>query len=127
MPPEAVSAAPEGIRDPDLQGDLDAAFPPAGGAPSPGSEEPPAELPQLFTPERVQALIKLPFGIIAKRRGAHWALDDREASEIANVLARVLDRWAPAVMAKYQDEVVLVGLLGMAIASRAAMDEDAAA
>lgn len=59
------------------------------------SSEP--EKPEVKTAEILAPLLKITFGIIASKKGGHWALGDQEAVELGNAYGDVMDKYFPEV------------------------------
>lgn len=47
------------------------------------------------TGEIIAPILQITFGLIASRRGAHWALTDQEAIEAGNAYGAVMDKYFP--------------------------------
>lgn len=58
--------------------------------------------------------VSLPFSLLAKRRGAHWALTSTEEHDVSLAISRVVVKYLPALLLRYKEEAGLL-LVGIAI------------
>jgi hypothetical protein len=71
---------------------------PVSGEWQPGPEQAGRQsAPGPKTADVIAPLLLISFGLIAARKGAHWALSEPEATEAAAAYAEVLDKYAPDV------------------------------
>lgn len=61
------------------------------------------------------------FGLVASRRGNHWALSDEEAEQFGGALGAVLDKYCPDI--EGGPEYALIVAAGMVIAPRFLIDK----
>ena len=62
------------------------------------------------------------FDIIARRRGAHWALKSEEVKQLSRAAAIVLEKRLPSFWIEWQEEIILALLLGGCIGGRIGLD-----
>jgi len=67
-------------------------------------------------------LLHMAFAAVAAGRGAHWALQDKEAEMLGESLDVVLDKYFPDGPGKYAPEIALFSSVVMICAPRLALD-----
>lgn len=67
--------------------------------------------PSMESAQMCGQLVEVVFGVIATRRGNHWALKAEEAGMMGGALAGVLDKYAPDMKTGPEAALVVVGLL----------------
>jgi len=67
-------------------------------------------------------LLHMAFAAVAAGRGAHWALQDKEAEMLGESLDVVLDKYFPEGPGKYAPEIALFSSVVMICAPRLALD-----
>lgn len=83
---------------------------PAEGEFIPGQEPEPEPEQQHSTAEVLAPLLQITFGIVASRRGPHWALSDGEAKEAGEAYGAVMDKYFPEVSMGPEVTAVMVTL-----------------
>lgn len=97
---------------------------PEGGAEIPEGDELPGS--GLIDAGTIGMILALPFDFMAARQGEHWRLSADEKKMIAPVAARVANKWVPAALAKFTDEIALISVLVMIVGKRARIDAEKA-
>lgn len=78
------------------------------------------------TGELCASLLSIGFGLVASRRGDHWALNESEATETGNAIGAVLDKYFPD-LASQGVEVTAVMTCAMVLTPRLMADKQLAA
>ncbi len=78
--------------------------------------------PEMATGEMVASLLHIGFGLVASRRGQHWALNEAEAQETGNAIGAVLDKYFPD-LAGQGVEVTAVMTCAMVLTPRLMQDK----
>ncbi len=78
------------------------------GSDGPGPEQ--QQGPQHSTADVLAPVLQITFGLIASRRGQHWALSDGEAKEAAEAYGTVIDKYFPDVNTGPELTAVIVTL-----------------
>ena len=106
-----------------LDRELETAFPP-GGAPAAAAPEPsPAELLDEAT---MKMFLAVPFDFIAARKGEHWKLSPEESAALVPLACKVANKYAPAMLARWADELALAAIAGMILLKRVNHDAEKA-
>ena len=89
----------------------------------------PAEGPQkpTETAEIIAPILQITFGVVAARRGAHWALTNEEAVELGRAYGAVLDKYFPDAADKFGVELTAVMVTLAAFGPRIIEDKRKAA
>lgn len=106
-----------------LEAEAAAAFPPGrppDGAPDGGVPEEDA----LLDPATVELLLGMPFDFIAARNGPHWKLSPEERAALVPVATRVANKYSPALLARWADEVALGAVLLVVLFKRVQTDNE---
>lgn len=75
-----------------------------------------------FLKSNLQALIQTGFHVTATKTGVEtWNVDDKEAEQIADPLANIINRMVPTLDEKQSDYVALAMALGVTVTPRAMM------
>jgi hypothetical protein len=80
-----------------------------------------AEQPEMNTGELCTALLSLGFGLVAARKGQHWALSEGEATDTGQAVGAVLDKYFPD-MSGAGPELMAVLCLGTITIPRLMLD-----
>lgn len=77
--------------------------------------------PEMDTGAVCDALVGLAFGLLADRRGPHWALSKTETDQLGSAVGAVLDKYLPDI--NTGTEIVLVVSLLVIVGPRVAADK----
>lgn len=105
-----------------LAEELNQVFPPGGEEGAPAAA--PAELLDEGT---MRMFLAVPFDYIAARKGPHWKLSPEELAALLPVACKVSNKYAPAILARWADELALAAILGVILFKRVNLDGEKAA
>lgn len=91
-----------------------------------GEVEAAADPEAMDTGEMMTSLLQIGFGLVASRRGDHWALNEAEATETGNAIGGVLDKYFPD-LSNQGVEVTAVMTCAMLLTPRLMTDKQLAA
>lgn len=82
------------------------------------------ESPGMSSGQMCAMVCSVGFGIVAGRRGAHWALSDEESGQLGEAMGAVLDKYVPDM--EGGPEFALVVAAGMIVVPRIMVDRQLA-
>jgi len=101
---------------------------PLGGEYVPGDEPAPdGPAGNIETGEILAPVLQITFGVIAAKRGAHWALTDAEAVELGRAYGAVLDKYFPDAANRFGVEITAIMVTAAAFGPRLIEDKRKAA
>lgn len=74
------------------------------------AKDPAAGPPEPPTSEVLKPLLMITFGLVASRKGEHWALNEMEAEEAAKAYGDVIDKYYPEAKGGPEVTAVIVTL-----------------
>lgn len=82
----------------------------------------PTIAPELLDEATLRLILSMPFDFIAARKGEHWKLSPEELAAVAPLAAKVANKYAPAILARWADEIALVSVFGIILIKRVNVD-----
>lgn len=74
----------------------------------------------------IEHFLNVVFGIVAARKGDHWALDAKEAKDLSLAAARVAAKYEPDWLKKYREEIALGSIALVTLVPRWTKDKEIA-